>query len=72
MFYVVIKYIDVANAKPNRKRFDIEQKTVTRDSRESAWKLCLDTQRKAHNTPTVALVDIIVKDQDHVPVWTLR
>lgn len=72
MYTIVIKFIDVSNAKPNRKRFDIEQETVTRDSRESAWKLCLDTQRKAHNTPTVALVDIIVRDPNNVTVWTLR
>lgn len=71
MFTVVIDHIDTA-ARPNGKRFDVITTKVERPTKSKAWKLCLDTQSKASNTPTVALVNITVLDEDHVPVWSLH
>lgn len=70
MFTVTIKHIDTA-ARPTGKRFDTITTKVEKSTKEKAWKLCLDTQRKAANTPTIALVNISVHDGTKT-VWTLH
>lgn len=71
MFFVVIKHIDTTS-RPKGKRFDTIVTEVSKPNKEKAWKLVLDTQRKASNCSTIALVDIIVLDKNHKPVWQLH
>lgn len=72
-FTVVISFLDTAERKPDAKRFDVIVRKVEKPDRESAWRLCLDTQRKAANTPTIALVNIeVMESKTHKPVWSLR
>ena len=70
MFTVVIKHIDTA-ARPSGKRFDTIVTKVEKPTKAKAWKLVLDTQRKAANTPTIALVDIAVME-GYKTLWSLH
>ena len=68
MFTVTISFVDTSN--PKRKRFDRIIAKVEKPTREAAWKLVCDTQRKASNTPTIALINISVNGPE--TYWSLH
>lgn len=72
MFYVTISHIDTTARKASAKRFDVITTVVSKPSKKTAWKLCLDTAAKAAASPNVALVNIVVSDESQNELWSLR
>lgn len=71
MYTVIIRHVDTSD-RPNGKQFRVIMTEVQKDSKAKAWKLCLDTQRKAANSATIALVNLEVCDSNHKVVWSLH
>ena len=67
-FSVTIRYVE--KARPNAKRVDVLEATLTRSCSGAAYKLALDTQTKAAQSWSIMLVNIIIREDGKV-VWKL-
>lgn len=70
-FGVTVRWVDTSTARRAAKRLSVDERTVTRDTREAAWRYVRACVRKAQTNGHVALVDVTVT-RDAEVVWTWK
>lgn len=68
---VIVRWVDTGTVRRAAKRCSVDERTVTRDAREDAWRFVCACVRKAQTSDHIALVDIMVT-RDTKVVWTWK
>lgn len=69
-FGVTVRWVDTSAARRAAKRLSVDERTVTRGSREAAWRYVRACVRKAQTSDHVALVEVTVtRDAEAVWAW---
>lgn len=69
-FGVTVRWVDTSAARRAAKRLSVDERTVTRDTREAAWRYVCACVRKARTSDHVALVAVAVtRDAEVVWAW---
>ena len=69
-FGVTVRWVDTSAAKRSARRLSVDERTVTRDTREAAWRYVRACVRKAQTSDHVALVDVtVIRDAEVVWTW---